>query len=59
MHKNYYIAETFEGENIHEFCGFRVTHKSSMKFGRAMPTYDKFRHSVKVFSMKRSLLTDP
>ena len=39
----YHIAETFEGENIHEFHGFRATHKSfSTKFGCAVLTYVRF-----------------
>ena len=29
----------------------------SMKFGHAVPTYDRFKHSMKVFSMKWSLLS--
>ena len=29
----------------------------SMKFGRAVPTYERFWHSAKFFSMKWSLLT--
>ena len=48
--------KTFEGENFHEFRGFRATCESfSTKFGRTIPTYVRFQHSVKIFSTKWSL----
>ena len=52
--------KTFEGENIHEYHSFRATRESFLhEFGSAVPTYDRFWRSAKVFSAKWSLLTNP
>ena len=39
----YHIVENFQGENIHEFRGFRVTRKSFLhEIGCALPIYDRY-----------------
>ena len=53
--------ETFEGENFRGFRGLRAIHESFLCeiWGCATTTYDCFKQSVKVFSAKFSLPTDP
>ena len=56
----YHIVETFEGEKFTYFTVFEPPVKVfSMKFGYAAPTYNRFKHSAKVFPAKWPLLTDP
>ena len=50
---SYRIAETFWGRKLTNFTVLEPPAKVfSMKFGHAIPTYDRFKHSVKVLSAK-------
>ena len=51
--------ETFEGENLHEFCDFTAAYESFLVLGIPCPLCDHFNIFVKVFSTKCSLRTNP